>query len=503
MRTLVIAHCLLLISLSVASADELRVLAWNVESGDPRPEDPSEGSDPTTIAGQLKQVSDYDLVGLSEVRPAAAKQFVDALSAGAGETFLSVNTATGMDDRLVLAWNAKRLQLLESYELHRFGDWPLNSINEEGYWQYRSPLVGRFRDRDSGIEFLAMVNHLARGDENIRNRQAIGLHRWAAAQTLPVVAFGDFNFDYQIPTQQGNFAYQQFIRDDHWKWLKPELVDSNWADIDPLLPPGERTDMYPDSLLDFVFVAGPAKEWIGKSWVVVRADDFPDTGETSDHRPVAATFTLPASADAPTRAGYPQHWWAPVSAAGAPDWEILPQEARPGEVILSKRHELGLFSNFAATPFIYRGKRYASLEGFWQAMLYPEGVDDPRAKHPDLTWKFTHEQVEQMVAFEAKAAGDLAKDNMEKMGIDWVTFEGKQFEYRPQAPGEHYRLIVEATKEKVRQNPEVQKALLATGDLVLKPDHHQEADAPAAWRYYEILTAIRSELRACGVAPAH
>jgi predicted NAD-dependent protein-ADP-ribosyltransferase YbiA (DUF1768 family) len=54
---------------------------------------------------------------------------------------------------------------------------------------------------------------------------------------------------------------------------------------------------------------------------------------------------------------------------------------------------------------------------------------------------------------------------------------------------------VEATREKVRQNPDVQKVLLATGDLVLKPDHRQEPNAPAAWRYYEILTTIRTELQ--------
>src|ERR1700754_3294288 len=77
---------------------------------------------------------------------------------------------------------------------------------------------------------------------------------------------------------------------------------------------------------------------------------------------------------------YPAHWWTPVSEAGKPDWEILPQAARPGEVILSKRNELGLLSNFAATPFIFRGKRYASLEGFWQMMLYPENGNDDRAK---------------------------------------------------------------------------------------------------------------------------
>jgi hypothetical protein len=75
----------------------------------------------------------------------------------------------------------------------------------------------------------------------------------------------------------------------------------------------------------------------------------------------------------PAASGYPAHWWAAVSKEGAPEWEIMPQEAKRGEVILSKRNELGLLSNFAATPFEYRGKRYASLEGFWQMMKYPEG----------------------------------------------------------------------------------------------------------------------------------
>jgi hypothetical protein len=192
---------------------------------------------------------------------------------------------------------------------------------------------------------------------------------------------------------------------------------------------------------------------------------------------------------------YPSHWWAPVSKDGAPDWEILPQEAAPGEVILSKRHELGLLSNFAATPFNFRGKRYASLEGFWQMMKYPEGDDDPRAKFPDLKWEYSREQVAQLVSFEAKKAGTLAEENMKKMSITWVTFEGKQMEYRSAEPGDHYHLIVAASWEKVRQNPEVKKALLTTGNLVLKPDHHQGLNPPPAWRYYDILTEIRDQLR--------
>jgi predicted NAD-dependent protein-ADP-ribosyltransferase YbiA (DUF1768 family) len=192
---------------------------------------------------------------------------------------------------------------------------------------------------------------------------------------------------------------------------------------------------------------------------------------------------------------YPPHWWTPVAKEGAPAWEILPQEAGPGEVILSKRHELGLLSNFAATPFVFRGQRYASLEGFWQMMLYPERSDDPRATFKGLAWKHTRAQVAQMTAFEAKDAGTLAEENMRRMGIGWVTFEGRQLEYRPAIPGEHYRLIVEATREKVRQNPDVKRVLLATGGLLLRPDHHQEPNAPAAWRYYEILTIIRAELQ--------
>ncbi len=209
----------------------------------------------------------------------------------------------------------------------------------------------------------------------------------------------------------------------------------------------------------------------------------------------ASVLAAAEPASAPRDPRYPAHWWTPVPKEGAPAWEILPQEAGPGEVILSKRHELGLLSNFAATPFTFHGKRYASLEGFWQAMKYPESADDPRAQFPGLKWEFTRAQVEQLTAFEAKRAGDLGDANMAKMGIGWVSFEGTRFDYKPKAPGEHYRLIVAATREKVRQNPEVRKVLLSTGDLVLKPDHHQEPDAPAAWRYFEILTQIRTELQ--------
>jgi len=195
------------------------------------------------------------------------------------------------------------------------------------------------------------------------------------------------------------------------------------------------------------------------------------------------------------KAKYPAHWFAAIDDPNKPAWEILPQEAGPGEVILSKRNELGLLSNFAPTPFIYRGKQYASLEGFWQLMLYPEGPDDPRTKASGIEWKYTREQVAQMSAFDAKSAGTLAEENMKQIGIDWVTFEGERFPYRSAQPGKHYQLIAEAMRAKVEQNAEVQRVLLATGDLILKPDHHGEPDPPPEWKYYEILMQIRTELQ--------
>ena len=97
----------LAVSAHSLAAEPLRLLAWNAESG---------GNNPETIARELRELSGYDIVGLSEVTPTSVRLYVDALSAG-GDTFLSVHSATGRSDRLVLAFNTKRLQLLGGYRL--------------------------------------------------------------------------------------------------------------------------------------------------------------------------------------------------------------------------------------------------------------------------------------------------------------------------------------------------------------------------------------------------
>jgi predicted NAD-dependent protein-ADP-ribosyltransferase YbiA (DUF1768 family) len=233
------------------------------------------------------------------------------------------------------------------------------------------------------------------------------------------------------------------------------------------------------------------------SWYI--ADILDRIRKRAPWAPVAAGALSLASAlsfaTAQQGAGYPAHWWTPVSAESAPAWEILPQAAKPGEVILSKRNELGILSNFAATPFTFRGKRYASVEGFWQMMLYPEGPADPRAQAAGIVWSHTREQVSAMTAFDAKDAGTVAEENMRKMGIDWVTFEGKRIRYRSTKKGDHYRLILEAMWTKLEQNPQVRQTLLSTGDLILRPDHIEEPDPPAEWLYFRIWMDIRTELQ--------
>lgn len=194
---------------------------------------------------------------------------------------------------------------------------------------------------------------------------------------------------------------------------------------------------------------------------------------------------------------FPSEWWKPVPLTEAKSWEILPQEAdcEKNEVILSKRTELGVFSNFAATPIIFHNVKYASIEGFWQSLKYPENANDPRAQFPNLTWAYTREEVMQLTAETAKKAGDLANANMKKMGIAWVSFEGERFDYRGNGQEKHYQIIEAISKAKVEQNPEIKKLLLETGNLTLKPDHKSESQELPSYRYYDIYMKIRKELQ--------
>lgn len=245
----------------VPPSKTISILSWNVESG---------GNDPDVIADQLRQLGEYDIYCLQEVHSRNFDRYAEATG------LVSINSKSGAGDRLQILFDDQRFQLLEQKELMEHRGYVLNNGT------HRSPLYVRLQDKNTGVQIIVMTNHLARGSAELRKEQAIGLREWARDQSVGVINIGDFNMDFDFPTGRGNDAFPEILRDNIFSWIKPvELIDTNWADRN-----NDGVDDYPDSMLDFAFVAGPAKEWKPVCHVIVREGDFPDDETTSDHRPI-------------------------------------------------------------------------------------------------------------------------------------------------------------------------------------------------------------------------
>ena len=289
-------------ALGSASAEDFRILSWNVESN--RPGQP-QVSDPATIATQIKEMAQTDatrfsILVLSEVEPSTFDAFKSAAADGLGRSVDIVTSASGGfgdTDSLMVAVDTTRFEIRDAFELHRYAGIVGNfnndaSASDPGALRARSPLAVKLANKTTLASFWLIANHLARGEADLRTEQAKMLRKWAEDSTEPVLAAGDFNFDFEFATQKGNAGYDAMVDGNVWTWLKPDpLIDSNWADDRRITD--RRVDRYPDSILDFVFVANGAKEWHGKSNVVVRPGDFPDSDKTSDHRPLITSFSVP------------------------------------------------------------------------------------------------------------------------------------------------------------------------------------------------------------------
>ena len=192
---------------------------------------------------------------------------------------------------------------------------------------------------------------------------------------------------------------------------------------------------------------------------------------------------------------WPSHWWKPVDESQRYSWEILPQDAKKGEVILSKRNELGILSNFAATEFEFDGKKYASIEGLWQSMKYPDPGHSTDPRHA-WDYKFTRDQVAQMSGHEAKDAGSMANEVMKANNFKQVSYRGHFFNYKDFAAGsrKHYKIIYRATWQKIKSSAKARNILIQTKGLILKPDHRVSGKVPASYEYYNILMEIREKL---------
>jgi predicted NAD-dependent protein-ADP-ribosyltransferase YbiA (DUF1768 family) len=192
---------------------------------------------------------------------------------------------------------------------------------------------------------------------------------------------------------------------------------------------------------------------------------------------------------------YPSDWWREVPRDQSNSWEILPQDAVKGEVILSKRTELGVFSNLAESEFNYQGVTYNSVEGLWQKLKYPDPMDkkDPRHK---FIYPYTREEVTRLSMWESKKAGDMANKINKENGIKFVSYRGRRFIYKDMAAGSqfHYKLIRGAMEAKVFQNENIKELLLKTKGLILKADHKIGLNKPPAYKYFDIYMDIRSNL---------
>jgi hypothetical protein len=268
-----------------AQAQKLIVISWNLESG--------ESSD-TFIANRVKTFQGIDLWGLSEVaNDTTARIFEEAAEDGENADFRRILSTTGGGDRLAIVYNATRFQLISKGEIHRVtfdADQPTPGSGQ------RSPLMAELQDTQSGKRFLFIVNHFARTNDTLRRDQAKRFNDWVRQQTLPVVAVGDYNFDWRVENgdQNHDAGFDFMTADQVWKWVRPGTLVMSQCNANE------------NSVLDFVFVNPAANLWQASSVILQEAGDCQDDNQKPDHRPLKAEFELGAPvtppAPLPTRA---------------------------------------------------------------------------------------------------------------------------------------------------------------------------------------------------------
>lgn len=107
------------------------------------------------------------------------------------------------------------------------------------------------------------------------------LNDWVSTKQLPVIAVGDYNFDWSVNTGDSDHdeGYDNITANNAFQWVRPVTLY-------------KTQDSGFNSILDFIFVSAEAQNWAVSSTILKESNDFPDTDKTSDHRPVQALFDL-------------------------------------------------------------------------------------------------------------------------------------------------------------------------------------------------------------------
>lgn len=253
-----------ILEVAAAHAHQIEVISWNMESG---------GADQTVLSEQIENFQGIDIWGFSEVKNMEwVHTFTEAAAEGEGGTFRMIPGSTGGGDKLLIVYNADVFEEIRHFELH--------DINPLG--RVRAPLVAHLRDKQTQQEFLFMVNHLYRSRADKRHEQSQALNEWAQHQTLPVIAVGDYNYDWSVENGEGDHdqGFDLLTAQSVFSWVQPSsLLKTQCSRF--------------NSVLDFVFVTQGASTWNPSSTIEFANLDYcPDSDSTSDHRPVKAIFQL-------------------------------------------------------------------------------------------------------------------------------------------------------------------------------------------------------------------
>ncbi len=248
-------------------SSQFTIVSWNVDSLRP---------DPHVAALRMAQMDGVDLWGLCGVRD---EPWAEMFRAAAGENerqeMASLLSPTRGSDRLLILYDARRLELIRHYE---FG-W-----DDEPWYRpdmvLRPSLIAQLRHRATGQEFLFMVNCL---HPKWTALQAEKIARWAQRQGLPVIAAGTYYFQYNLGATplrcEGQPGFAVLLDGGAFQWVTPESLIKTY-------------DSPYNTIEDFVFIANVAGKLYAQSRVVVQPNDFTGRAPTGAHRPLQTTVTL-------------------------------------------------------------------------------------------------------------------------------------------------------------------------------------------------------------------
>lgn len=257
---------------AAAMADTHRIVSFNVLGTNFRP-----AASVNQIAKLMESYKGTSLWGLSEVPADWATELEAAAETAAnGRDMQALLGTTGSADRLLILFDATKFTQEGTLQ------------EEQGmtYGRGRAPIWVRLTHSDTGTGFIFMVNHLHRIATDKRISQAKDLHGWADGKG-PVIAVGDYNFDYELPDGEHNEAYFHFTRDGVWEWAKPSNAVKTSCSANY------------NGILDFVFLAGDARNWQATSKILEESSSYcarrneDDPYAYSDHRPVQAFIAIP------------------------------------------------------------------------------------------------------------------------------------------------------------------------------------------------------------------